>query len=366
MTGRERFLSVLNHEKPDRLPCQVHSWIKYYLNTYLNGMDQYQAYEYFDMDPVIYVSPRYIYADADLALWQSEYVESPRNKDGEYHWREIIHTPKGTLMHEGDGNQYTGWTTKHLIQNEKDFELWNQYVALPVTVDWTPVVEAKNRIGDKGIVRGSFFDFGQGSPWQSFCILHDTEKTIMAAIDKPDWIEHVLRLMLNKKLEVISRAGKIEFDLVETGGGAGSSTVISPAFHRRFCLPYDRIQHEALHKAGTKTVYHLCGGLMPLLEIVAENGSDGLETMTPSAMGGDCDLAGSHRRVGDKLFFIGGFDQNKGFENGNPKLVREMVLELFNACPNGGYICSPSDHFFFGNNENIRAFANAAKACVYK
>jgi len=188
----------------------------------------------------------------------------------------------------------------------------------------------------------------------------------MAAIDKPDWIEHVLRLMLNKKLEVISRAGKIEFDLVETGGGAGSSTVISPAFHRRFCLPYDRIQHEALHKAGTKTVYHLCGGLMPLLDIVAENGSDGLETMTPYAMGGDCDLAESHRRVGDKLFFIGGFDQNKGFENGNPKLVREMVLELFNACPNGGYICSPSDHFFFGNNENIRAFANAAKACVYK
>jgi uroporphyrinogen decarboxylase len=172
-----------------------------------------------------------------------------------------------------------------------------------------------------------------------------------------------LKSLLDKKLEVLARAGKIEFDLVETGGGAGSSTVIGPAFHKRFCLPYDRIQHDALHQAGARIVYHLCGGVMPLLEMVAENGADGLETMTPPSMGGDCDLAEARRHVGDKLFFIGGFDQNKGFENGSPQLVREMVFSLFRACPEGGYICSPSDHFFFGNPENIRAFANAAKGC---
>lgn len=118
MTGRERFLCVLNQEKSDRLSCHVHSWMKYYLDTYLNGMDQYQAYEYFDMDSVTYCSPRYIYADADLALWQPEYVESPQNKDGEYHWQETIHTPEDTLMHEGYGNKYTVWITKHLVQNE--------------------------------------------------------------------------------------------------------------------------------------------------------------------------------------------------------------------------------------------------------
>lgn len=365
MTGRERFLCAINRQKPDHLPSQVHSWMKYYLDTYLQGMDQYQACEYFNMDPVIYVSPRYIYSDVDLASWQSEYVESPREDNGSYHWKETIYVPRGTLTRMGDGNRYTVWTTRYLIQNEQDFELWNKYVALPVKVDWTPVIEAKQRIGDHGIVRGGFFDFGQGSPWQSFCTLYGTEKAMMAAIDNPDWVKYVLQSMLNKKLEVISRAGQIELDLVETGGGAGSSTVISPDFHRHFCLPYDRIQHDALHNAGTKTVYHLCGGLMPLLEIVTENGADGLETMTPRAMGGDCDLAEAHKRVGDKLFLIGGFDQNKGFENGNPNLVREMVGELFKACPNGGYICSPSDHFFFGDVENIRAFAKAARECVY-
>ena len=82
-------------------------------------------------------------------------------------------------------------------------------------------------------------------------------------------------------------------------------------------------------------------------------------------MGGDCRLAEAQRRVGDKLAFIGGFDQNAGFERGNPERVREMVGELFEACPGGGYICAPSDHFFFGDPENIQAFADAARECRY-
>lgn len=187
----------------------------------------------------------------------------------------------------------------------------------------------------------------------------------MAALDNPGWMHHVMDSLLKKKLAVIDRTGRIELDLVETGGGAGSSTVISPALHREFCLPYDRIQHEALHNAGTKTVYHLCGGMMPLLEIVAENGTDGLETMTPPEMGGDCNLEEAAKRVGDRLFFIGGFNQNAGFEKGNPDVIKEMVYKLHAACPDGGYICSPSDHFFFGDPENIRAFVEAAKKCIY-
>ena len=104
---------------------------------------------------------------------------------------------------------------------------------------------------------------------------------------------------------------------------------------------------------------------MPLLEIVATNGADGLETMTPPEMGGDCDLAEASGRVGDKLFFIGSFDQNIGFENGNPGIIKEMVYRLHASCRDGGYICSPSDHFFFGDPQNIKAFVEAVKECKY-
>lgn len=365
MTGRERFLTALANRKPDRMPCQVHSWMQYYLDTYLKGIDQYQAYDYFGMEPVIYVNPLYRYREQDLANWQVQYHVLGRDPDGSIHWERIITTPEGELTQKGSYNQFTEWTTQYIIASERDFEIWNKYVPLPEQVDWTPVLQAKERIGERGIVRGGYFDFGQGSPWQSFCCLFDTEAAIMACYDNPDWVHHVLESLQRKKLTVIERGGQIELDLVETGGGAGSSTVISPTLHREFCLPYDQKQHAALHAAGTKVVYHLCGGLMPLLDLVAANGADGLETMTPPEMGGDCDLSEAQRRVGQKLFFIGGFNQSEGFEKGNPRLIKEMVERLFRSCPDGGYICSPSDHFFFGDPQNISAFVAAARECLY-
>lgn len=41
MTGRERLLTAIYNKKPDYLPCQVHNWMQYYLNTYLKAMDQF-------------------------------------------------------------------------------------------------------------------------------------------------------------------------------------------------------------------------------------------------------------------------------------------------------------------------------------
>jgi len=364
MSGRERFLTALSGGKPDRLPCQVHSWMRYYLKTYLGGCDQYAAYKRFGMDPVIYQRPIEVYAEADKAGWVVKH-EDLGVADGNSRWRQTITTPGGVLTSAGASNEFTGWETEVLLKTEADFELWDRYLPMPVKLDWAPVAEARRRIGDRGIVRSGFFGFGQGSPWQDFCILFDTQPAIMMAMDNPDWVEHALERLLAKKLRGIELAGRFEQDLVEIGGGAGSSTVISPDMFRRFCLPFDRRQVEAIHAGGAKVVYHLCGGLMAMLDMVVKTGVDALETMTPPAMGGDCDLAEARRRVGSKLAFIGGFDQNKGFEKGNPKLVREMVRELHAASPEGGYICSPSDHFFFGDPANVQAFADAAKACRY-
>lgn len=361
MTSRERLLTAISNEKPDHLPCQVHSWMDYYLRTYLGDRNQFQAYEYFPgMDWVIYLNPDFIYNDQDRAKWQ----KTTRNL-GHNQWQEVIETPEGTLTQTYKGNEFTTWTTEYLIKSERDFELWEKYVPIPSEVEWSPVVAAQERIGDRGIVRGGFFGFGQGSPWQDFCTMYGTEKAILATFDRPQWVHHALTCLLEKKLQVIERAGKFKLDLVETGGGAGSSTVISPKLHREFCLPYDREQHAALHDAGTKVVYHLCGGVMPLLEMAMENGADGLETMTPPAMGGDCDLTEANRRAGYALFFIGGFDQNEGFEKGNPQKAAELVRKCHAACPDGGYICSPSDHFFFGDPANVQAFVDEANRCTY-
>ena len=365
MTGRERFLCALNKGTPDRLPAQVHGWMKYYLDTYLNGMDSFAAYEYFGADLSIYAGAEFVYDEKDRGNWRVTIKDMGLDESGSRLSAKIIETPGGTLSESFGSNQFTTWSTEHIIKDERDFEIWRKYVPLPVKADWGSVRKVMSRVGDRGIVRAGLFAFGQYSPWQSFCTLFGTEKAIMACYDAPDWVHYALKSILDKYLLVMEMGGDIPADVVETGGGAGSSTVISPTLFREFCLPYDRTLHDMIHHLGAKVVYHLCGGLMPMLDLVVENGADGLETMTPPSMGGDCDLAEAYRRVGGKLFLIGGFDQNAGFEKGDPETIRKMVFALHEACPRGGYIVSPSDHFFFGNPENLRAFFDAAKECAY-
>jgi len=286
---------LLVNATPEEVKDDIHR-----VKALLDGRNQFGAYEFFKgMDWIIYSNPRFVYRDKDLANWKKTDIDLGLDSDGTYQFKHIIKTPEGELSYGLGWNQFTAWITEFLIKSERDFDLWQKYIPLLEKVDWTPIIDIKNQIGDWGIVRGEFFGFGQGSPWQEFC------------------------------------------------------------------LPYDRIQIEALHNAETKVVYHLCGGLMPLLETVVKNGTDGLETMTSISMGGDCDLAEANRRVGDRLFFIGGFDQNAGFEKGTPKTAAQLVRDCFEACPDSGYICSPSDHFFKGDPANIQAFVDEANRCVY-
>ena len=66
------------------------------------------------------------------------------------------------------------------------------------------------------------------------------------------------------------------------------------------------------------------------------------------------------------MFLQGGFDQLHGFLHCPPEKTKKMVYECFEkAGNNGGYIICPSDHFFDADSENIKAFAQAARECVY-
>lgn len=366
MTSRERLLTAINNGKPDRLPGQVHCWMGYYLNTYLGGCDQFEAYERFGLDMAIYMGPRFEFDERDLARWQVDHVDLGTTADSVSSWVDTITTPRGTLRSAGAANAITSWLTEPLIKTEADFELFSRYVPMPSRVDGSPVRNCLERIGDRGIVRGGIWAYGQVGAWQSFCYMVGTQEAILFAFDDPGWVHYVEQTMVDKQKKVIEMmAGEAPLDLIEIGGGAGSNTVISPTMHEEFCVPYDRQQVDALHAAGYKVVYHLCGGLMHVLDRVVANGSDALETMTPTSMGGDCDLAKATELVGDKLAFIGGFDQNRGFEHGDPESVRKMVHELHACCPNGGYICSPSDHFFHGDPANLQAFSDALKECIY-
>jgi uroporphyrinogen-III decarboxylase len=257
---------------------------------------------------------------------------------------------------------------EHLIKDKSDIELLGQYLP-PVYCDVVAVNQDATAYGERGLVRSHIpgFDlFGQPGCWQDAACLIGIERLIMETYDDPGWVHELLRILQGRKLEYIRSMEGAHFEILELGGGDASTTVISPKIFRKFVAPYDAELVSAAHDIHQRIVYHTCGGMMPILEDIADLGVDAMETFTPAAMGADVDLAAAKQRIGERVCMIGGFDQFHFLVGCSPEDTRAEVRRCFDAAGGGGgYILSPSDHFFEAEPELLHAFVDEAQKCTY-
>ena len=368
MTSKERMITAIERGKSDRLPVTVHQWQPYHLEHYMNGKNQLEAFEYFGMD-VAYTGIETFEGPREMRENNDDWVISNKtiNKDdGTFLDITAITTPEGELTCSMGRNEYTAWFSDPLVKKDEDIELIRKYMP-PWSLDIESVNKTYDQIGDRGIYRGSVAGHQSGC-WQDACCLVGTQEMIMAAFDKPDWVHHLLKILLNRKLRYIEEYLKTsKYDLIETGGGAASSTVISPKIFEEFCLPYDKAMHNALHSIGHRVVYHTCGGMMPILDLIVANGCNSSETLSPREVGGDVDdPALLKEKIGDSVSLIGGMNQFQLIGEGKPEDIRKEVFRLFETFgKDGGYILSTCDHFFHAPLENLKAYTDAARECVY-
>ena len=370
LTSRERMLCALERGKPDRLPVSIHQWQKYYLDEHLGGISDLEAFDRFGMDAqaqyfgdVGQVQEGSASLEASSSQWQIEVdVKNDDPDDRVVHY--TITTPEGELRYKTGGNRKTTWVSEYMVKRDEDIQLIGKYMPVP-RLNLAEVGRMHDEVGDRGILRG--FVWGdQAGCWQHAACLMDINQLIMACFDKPDWVHEFLRALLDKKLRFIESMKGATFDLIETGGGAASSTLISPALHKEFCTPYDRQIHDVLHELGFKISYHTCGGTLGIEELIIANGCDVSETLAPKSIGTNQEPWEFADKVRHKLALIGGMDQFNVVTDGSKELIREKVFELFEKVgQDGGYICALSDHFFETPVENLQAFADAARECVY-
>lgn len=354
-------MRAINKEKLDRLPVSIHQWQSYHLEKYMDGRSDLEAFQMVGLDAQIQYFEE---TELSTSNWRDEAVviNDEPDKRTTHH---TIQTPEGILTYKTEGDQKTTWITEHLIKRDEDIYLIKKY--MPVTnLKLEPISKKYDEVGDNGILRG--FVWGdQAGCWQHAACLFNISDLIMATFDKPDWVHELLQILLDKKLQFIESMRGAKFDLVETGGGSGSSTVISPKIFREFCLPYDRQMHKALHSLDFKVTYHTCGGTLGIEEDIVETGADVSETLAPPSVGGNQEPWEFKQKVGNRIALIGGLDQYNVLTSGSEITIRDKVFELFDKVgKNGGYICSASDHFFETPVDNLIAFADAAKACLYE
>jgi len=366
MTAKERMLRAVHREKPDRMPVTIHQWQDYHLRKYMGSCDQLEAYRQVGLDASVTVSGMRTEPSAD---WVVEAQTFPPDERGAVETLYRIHTPKGELTFRRCQDTTTTFFTEYIAKTLDDAEVVLKYWPRPRLCQGE-IQSWYDRTGDDGIIRGFVAHFGQPGVWQDFVELFGTQTAILLALDEPERVHSILKGLTEIKVAYVhEQMPGAKFDLIEHGGGAASSTVISPAMFREFCIPYDRQIIDALHQEGFPVVYHTCGGMMAILEDIPNNGCDASETLSPRGMGGDIDdddQCEVKRVLGGKVGLIGGLDQFNVLTEKTPPQVREETLRLFATFgEGGGYICSASDHFFETPVENLVAFAKAGLECTY-
>ena len=361
MTGKERLIAALDRKIPDRLPATTHHLMESFLKETMGGCSNKEFFEQMGLDPIVWVNDN-TYTQEQLDNWRTTKEAVPADD----YPTELVsfHTPVKTFSIQYKYDVHTTWQIGHLLQEPEDIEIFERYYPVP-KVDKDAVIRAAKENPD-ALIRSHVHGFYQPGCWQELCGLYGVEEMIMATFDDPDWVKEALTIIQKKKLEYADSMEGCPFDLIELGGGDASTTVISPAIFEEFVAPFDTPVIKRLQEKGQRVVYHTCGGMMPILEQLAGMGPNALETFTPAGMGGDADLAKAKKRIGDKVCMIGGFDQFHYFTGCTPADTRKFVRKCFEeAGEGGGFILCPSDHFFQGEPELIKAFAEEAAACVY-
>ncbi len=385
MTSKERFLKTLNREKADRLPVTTHHIMPSFLEKYMPGQSDQDFFNQFGFDPINWIiayapdeskGEYYDPLHKELGFLEAYRISSDNWRfnleklDGfKYETTRFnIITPKKTLSMVLQSDVHTTWVTEHLIKEKSDIEIIDEFMTCP-KCDVDSINKVAQEYGDTGLIRGHiccFDGFGQPGCWQDLACLYGIENLIMDALQDPEWVHSALSVLQLRKLVYVDSMKGAQYDLLELGGGDASTTVISPDIFGDFVAPYDSEVISHIHMAGQHVSYHTCGGMMPILEQIAAMKPDAMETFTPTGMGGDVRLAEAKKRIGDKVCMIGGFDQFHFFMNCSPADTRKEVRRCFEeAGEGGGYIISPSDHFFDADLELVAAFSDEARKCLY-
>ncbi len=154
-------------------------------------------------------------------------------------------------------------------------------------------------------------------------------------------------------------------DIIKIGDDLGTqeSLLMSPAMYRRMLAPVHADWIEFIEaRTDAKVFFHTDGDVFPLVEDFIEMGVDILNPIQTSA-GKMADLQGLRDRYGSRIAFCGAIDTQHVLPHGTPDEVRAEVRRVIDILgPGGGYLVS-SVHTVMTDvpAENILAMVDAVE-----
>jgi len=135
--------------------------------------------------------------------------------------------------------------------------------------------------------------------------------------------------------------------------------MMNPKYYDEFLLPAYKIITDAVHERGGKIVLHSDGQITPLLDFIVNCNFDGLHSLEPTA---NVDLALIKKKVGDKLCLLGNIDVSHVLVNGTKQEVYDAVkFAIKTAGPGGGFIVSAANMHPAVKVQNLKWMIEATK-----
>lgn len=364
MNSRQRLLSVLRGEIPNRVPVVAFIdgiFLSHFLGRAVDGLcaDAIPFCRELGLDAMI----RIYCQDADeweTGEWRLR-TKSVR-EDGAVRRCKVIETPDGelqqiTVVRETQPGLYQTHTEEHLVKTPRDLALMERYHVIRPPVDTAPLEAAMRSIGDNGIV----VTYGGGAAHTGAALyLRGLHRLTLDAVDDPAFYERLLNWAIEYESGLLDTLERVKPDLCQIGGLMAQGNFVGPNFYRKHVLPYDRRYIQEMHRRGLRTVYHNCGYSRNLLESYKQLGTDAFETFPPPPVG-DGDMALVKKILGDTVVLIGNIDQVHLLREATPQQVYDVTREtILEGMEGGKYILMTADEVFPDTPlENLQAMARA-------
>ncbi len=352
MTGRQRIMTALRNQQPDRVPATPD--ISIMIPSRLTGRPFWEI----EVNDNPSLTTAYINAVKFFGIdgWMFNgsldfKLKSDVTSEKEVIWRDAekwivrhtLHTPDGDLTQtQVSPRDNPSTMTEKLIKNFKeDFKKIRHLYSGVVSYDASEYHRQKKLMGELGMICVYIAPPG----FQNFVGLFDgnLEALTYAYYDMPDLFQELVELHERHELQRLEMALDAGVESILTGG-SGSITMQSPALFRKLTLPTLKKITRRCRETGVLCGIHSCGKERYLVEACAnETDLDYVNPLEIPPMG-DCDLAELKQKFGHKLALMGNLHTTQVMLFGSVNDVRREALKaILAAGQNGGFVLSTGD-----------------------
>ena len=271
MTNRQRMLSVLQGQKPDRVP-----FVQYHRLTAPNeDVWSLIGRENFG---IIRRSRVYTLQTPNCRIEPDNF-----ERNGQRGYTSTLHTPMGFLTQEKllEPTYGTAATSKHYVKDIKDYNVLNAYLRdIVVQEDLSGFLKDQKELTDDGVQ----MVFTQRTPFQQLWINWvSLEDLCLHMVDEPEVLAETIALLTDIQRRIFrairKAADKVFIPYVNIPDNI-TAPAIGVSNFRKYCLPLYQELSEMMAQKNVPVSVHTDGDLKPLWQAIGESGILALDSFS--------------------------------------------------------------------------------------